>query len=442
MSYKTALSVTAFGFGVFLQGCKDDEETECTVGCEDKCGDINSYVALTKDGTLDEDCVQCIGARPGVAALEGEADTDISRWAKALADAMGEDATQEQQDLPAAALNYCGAKHVNTACGTPLSPIDHVTELTEIDAAVVDLGSPECGLCYLLEPASTKSCATAKEALTKCGNAPEFDCDQDYSCHKIAGAYDDLQSATATAPDATCKTCLDAELKADTDITATTYAAAYTAIEAGTSEDDVEALADHLAHCGAEQHSGSCGATYVPTGTTGTDIRTSLLSADFNCELCVLLGEFDDITKPTCREFKTSLASCGSTSTETGLVCPECADFVVGDASCQLCLKEQNSGNEWTKPTLTSDIASYDPYKIVTDCGADVAAATSVCPTLDWSGLSGTADTDFIAAIDALNNDECAACLYSSIAAQQANACANFEAARQACSTGGAQKAC
>jgi len=230
-----------------------------------------------------------------------------------------------------------------------------------------------------------------------------------------------------------CKTCLDAQIKADTDIAGDDYIAAFTAVLGADDEEDVEALADHLMHCGAEQDDGSCGAGYAPVGKTGVAIRTALSDAADVCEVCVLMGTFEDVDVPTCREMKTSLATCGSTAAEQSVVCPECVDFAVDNANCQTCLTEQ-LGSAWDATAeLTGDITSYDHWAKVATCGADLDAATSSCPNLAWADLADDAVATFQAAVLDLD-PACNACINTFIQEAGAVTCAKFEEARAACS--------
>jgi len=268
-------------------------------------------------------------------------------------------------------------------------------------------------------------------------------CEQDYSCYDIGKAYDNLEAPTASTVNTVCKTCLDAQIKADTDIAGDDYIAAFTAVLGADDEEDVEALADHLMHCGAEQDDGSCGAEYAPVGTTGDAIRTQLSDATNVCEVCVLMGTFEDVDAPTCREMKTSLATCGSTAAKKDVVCPECASFAVGDADCQTCLTEQLE-SAWDATAELTDLASYAHWAEVTTCGADLAAATSSCSGgLDWAGLDDSEVATFQAAVLALD-PACNACINTFIQEAGEVTCAKFEDARAACSdaAAGSEKIC
>jgi len=431
MSYKHALALTAFGIGAVLQGCGEDEkkEKECTVDCQDKCKDIDGYQALTKVGVYEENCGTCIETQ-----LSVEGATPIEKWAKVLAASIATDATDDQKALPLQALQYCGAKQQATACGTPLDPVDHVSTKAGIDAAVLALGDPDCGFCYLL--GAVTDCATGLTSLTACGNAPNFVCEQDYSCHDIAGAYDDLDPTDA-AVNTVCKTCLDAEVTADDVITDPVYTDAFKTVTDANVLADVVALTDHLLHCGAEQDDSSCDVGRVPSGANDAAIRTDLLAGSAKCQVCVLMGEFVDDAEPTCHEIKTSLTTCGSTAA-ADFVCPDCADFAVGDANCNACLKEQNNDADWDAPTAYTEVAHFEPWLVFGTCGAVVAQ--DACGTADKDTFTGlTAADAFVTAIAAMSEDKCNACLNLSIAqAIRDNGATfvvgTFQAAMTACS--------
>jgi len=449
MSYKHALALTAFGIGAVLQGCGEDEkkEKECTVGCQDKCKDIDGYEALTKVGVYEENCGICIDSQ-----LSVEGATPIEKWAKVLAASIAPAANDVEKALPLQALQYCGAKQQATACGTPLEPVDHVSTKAGIDAAVLALDDPDCGFCYLL--VAVTDCATGLTSLTACGNAPNFVCEQDYSCHDIAGAYNDLTPDTAV--NTVCKSCLDAEVADDTAISGDIYTTAFDAVTAASDEAHVEALADHLLHCGAEQDDSSCGAGITLIGDTGIAIRTALLGQSGVCEVCVLMGEFADVDVPTCREMKTSLATCGATGTAQSVICPECADldWAVDDTNCLKCMTEQqNDASPWSLPAAGASYATdaaYAPWLFFQTCGAVPAAeacedqtfmdeqATPVA--LDMSSGSGNTVAQFQAAIAAVSENGCNACINSAVAQDIADNSADigqipvFQAAIKACS--------
>jgi len=423
MSYKHALALTAFGIGAVLQGCGEDEkdEKDCTVGCQDKCKDIDGYAALTKAGTYEDACGLCIETRLG--EVEGQT-TPITKWTKVLADALETDATDDQKALPLQALQYCGAKQHEAACGTPVVPVDHVSTKAGIDAKVVAAGQ-NCGLCYLL--VAVTDCATGLTSLTACGNAPNFVCEQDYSCHDIAGAYDDLDPTDA-AVNTVCKTCLDAEVTTDTDITGNSYLTAWAAPA------EAAALADHLLHCGAEQHASSC-ASYTPTDELFTDAATLLTGIqDGLCEVCV---HMDDLDAPSCREMKTSLVTCGALSVDTNVRCPECALFVFDD-DCKTCLKEQNGGADWVAPALVDYTANadYAPWLKFAQCGAVVAttacADRSAFTGLDLTGSSSSVDA-FETAIAGITDVKCNACLNLAVLEAGTYALSTFQDAINAC---------
>jgi len=422
MSYKHALALTAFGLGAVLQGCSEDDEKEpCTVNCEDKCKDITDYKALAKGTIYEEGCGTCIVGR---LPSDVEGDTNILKWEKALTDAVADAATDVQKALPLEALQYCGAKQHVEACDNTDS-VDHVNTKAGIDTAVLELSDDNCGFCYLL--VDVTDCATGKKSLTDCGNAPELKCTQDYSCHDIAGAYDDLEDATDTVNNV-CKTCLDAEIVTDTDITETTWVTAWAATNA-----DAEVLADHLLHCGAEQNVGSCVGADLDS-TTADALLTEINSENAGvCEVCVHMGTFAEVDSPTCRELKTSLATCGAADAAQDVICPECVDFAVDNANCKTCLTEQlNGASDWAAPALTDEIASYADWAYVATCGAVIA--TDACDALD-EGITEAATTvvEYQAAV-AKAAPACNACLNLSVLQSGAVDVGSFEDARIACS--------
>lgn len=423
MSYKHALALTAFGLGAVLQGCSEDDEKEaCTVNCEDKCKAITNYVTLAKDTTYEEGCGTCIVGR---LPSDVDGDTNILKWTKALTDAVATAATDAQKALPLEALQYCGAKqHVGACTGT--DPVGDVSTKAGIDTAVLAL-SDNCGFCYLL--VDVTDCATGKKSLVDCGNAPELECTQDYSCHDIAGAYDDLKDATDTV-NSVCKTCLDAEIVTDTDITETTWVTAWAAANA-----DAEVLADHLLHCGAEQNVGSCVGADLDS-TTADALLTEINSENAGvCEVCVHMGTFAEVDSPTCRELKTSLATCGAADAAQDVICPECVDFVVDNANCKTCLTEQlNSGSDWAAPALTEEILTYSDWAYVATCGAVIA--TDACDALDTGLLETVAATTVVQYQAAVANaaPACNACLNLSVLKSGSVETASFVAARIACS--------
>jgi len=454
MSYKHALALTAFGLGAVLQGCSEDDEKEpCTVNCEDKCKAITNYMLLTKDTTVDEDCVKCIGARPDVNALKDDtATTDILQWNKAIANSIKTDATAEQKAIPVAALQYCGAKQHEDACdGT--SSVNYVTETDDIDAAVATVSAafPNCGICHLL--VASTDCATAKTGLEACGNDPEFNCALDYSCHDVATFSDIKDSAGAVVTG--CKTCLDEEAAAATP-SLTDYATAIAVDDAADQTSDAfEAISELWETCGANPSVLSCAdiadlsandvsfdLVMAKINAHGTDVASEAVA--FNCGVCVASQA---PSGSTCAELKAATEACGFTAT---LVCDACAAEKGYDAACVACA-DAVAGSS-IEDLAAHDSDSSDPSdstwssKIVsamTQCGAEsfagVVHSTSCAgQNLGVIDLSGFSDAASIGgAVDGfdLPCDMCVSYHVASVSDGDRTDCGKWEAAVTACAS-------
>jgi len=445
MSYKHTLALTAFGIGAFLQGCSKDDDDECTVNCEDKCKDIDNYEGLTKSGTVEADCVTCIGNFDGVAALTGDEDTDISRWSKAWANAQLATATDEQKQLPIDALNYCGAKQVTQACsGT--TPIDYVTELTDIDAAVlaIALANTECGVCYLLQPASAKTCATAHTALEACGNVPGFDCEADYRCSDVKTYHDIKDGAASPAVVAGCETCLDEAAKA-LDTPLADYAAAKGATDVNDeTSDDFAVVADLWSTCGNRPLVSQCAtlslgaadvtpaAVLTKAGTLATD------NAQFNCGVC-FQSQISDTS--TCADVSDAAEDCGVDV--TSLDCTACDDLSTGCAACAIGANGGALTAQHATPAADADfVKAVQNYAY---CGLEfdgsTAAQFSACDTVDLSVAASADDTGVGTVVDGLANTNaaCNQCImgYVGLNKEGARTCANYNEALEVCATAG-----
>jgi len=447
MSYKHALALTAFGLGAVLQGCSEDDEKEpCTVNCEDKCKAITNYMLLTKDTTVDEDCVKCIGARPDVNALKDDtATTDILQWNKAIANSIKTDATAEQKAIPVAALQYCGAKQHEDACdGT--SSVNYVTETDDIDAAVATVSAalPNCGICHLL--VASTDCATAKTGLEACGNDPEFDCALDYSCHDVATFSDIKDSAGAVVTG--CKTCLDEEAAAATP-SLTDYATAIAVDDAADQTSDAfEAISELWETCGANPSVLSCAdiadlsandvsfdLVMAKINAHGTDVASEAVA--FDCGVCVASQA---PSGSTCAELKAATEACGFTAT---LVCDACAADNSYDADCVACATAV-AGSSITDAALSTNEAADAEWSsaivsAMAQCGASVftdVVHTGACGTtaIDFSTLTTIAD------VGALVDEQEASCnlciAYHVALVAEERTCASWDAGANVCTTG------